>query len=201
MARSNFSHKLITVPANTTRRVAITGNFLIITESDGPFEIGFSAGERFPLDLGLSLRMPEDDYFTELYLSNPSATTDVTLEFIVGTGNVDIRDARLNVIRARPDPATLPVGTWARKQVTIGAGATVVFSATALYCRNAILMAPIGNANAITCGPTAAAVSVIALDPGASYQVNAGDDMRWNMALWYANNPGGVSCTLEILYI
>jgi hypothetical protein len=49
MRRSNFSHKAVTIPASSMTVVSITGNFLIITEASGAFEIGFNAGERFPL--------------------------------------------------------------------------------------------------------------------------------------------------------
>jgi fatty acid/phospholipid biosynthesis enzyme len=145
--------------------------------------------------------MPESDPFTAIYLTNPSSADALTLEFLVGTGTVDIVDSRLNVIAARPDVSLLPVGAWKRKQVSLSAGATAAFFASATYGQNAILMAPIGNPNPISAGPTAADKDLIVLDPGASYQVNTGDAMRYNLALWYAYNSGAGACTLEILYV
>jgi len=104
--------------------------------------------------------------------------------------------------RTGPVHLNLPVMNWKRARVTIGPAVSEQVNLPYTYARNAIFMAPTSNANAVTVGPDAENVDVISLDPGASYQVNAGDGVMFLLGDWScANADLSSTVVVDILWI
>jgi len=93
MSKSSFlSFKSITVPANGTLPVNVTGSYFNCKEGDAAFKMQVEDGEQFDFEAGLSFSWPPGT-FTKLTFFNETVNP-ITIDFYVG--NVAVHDARLN---------------------------------------------------------------------------------------------------------
>lgn len=95
---SFFAHKRVPLRAGETLEIAATGNFISITGTLAPVNLGIDHGERFPVVSGFKFRLSGEDYFTRIVLENAQENDNV-IEFYVGRG--DVWDSRMNVVEAR----------------------------------------------------------------------------------------------------
>lgn len=82
----------LTIPAGTTKHLAITGSVFLCKEATAEFEMAFNEGQFFDFDAGLSFSMSPGDVFQRLAFKNDSGAA-ITVEFYAG--NMLLQDNRL----------------------------------------------------------------------------------------------------------
>jgi hypothetical protein len=90
---SFLSLKSLTIPANGTVLMSITGQIFSVKEASATFYVAFDEGEFFPMEAGLQFRLTNGDFFKLLRFQNTSGT-DITAQIYIG--RAEVLDSRLN---------------------------------------------------------------------------------------------------------
>ncbi len=85
--RTFFSHKTVTVPANGTVLIAVTGSALLFTAATGAFTFQLDDREALPGQPFLSLEMLLGDFFGQIWLTDTSGAPN-TIVFFTGNGGL-----------------------------------------------------------------------------------------------------------------
>ena len=170
MRGSIYQHIQVTLAANESRDIAISGSYLRILSNSittSPY-IQFDSAPSQVIKPGIGVKLADGQSFGRVTITNPSTTSAMTLIIASGDGSID--DNSLVISGSVPVyPAQASTGTDAA-DVTTGAAAKVFTSATV---KSVLIQADFTNSANVFIGfnsSVAADRKVIALSPGMAYQ-------------------------------